>query len=171
MLKETYINPKVKMDTSPISGVGLFSNNYIQVWEVVIHWWGWVIISIEEFESWYKLWKFQADSAIHYDSNHMWVDVADSPDYKDAAINHSCEPNVWFDNGRKLIARRDILPWEEITFHYATGETYPMHNECRCGSDNCSKFITWKEWENTEFQNKFKNHFNPYIQQLIDNTI
>ena len=169
MLEKTYINPKVKMMTSPISGVGLFSLEYIAEGELVIHWWGWIIVTIEEFEQWYKQGKYQTDSAIHYDSKHMWVDLNDSPDYADAAINHSCDPNTWFDNSWRLVARRDISPWEEITFHYATGETYPLHYECKCGSKDCMKYITWKEWQNISFQNKFKQHFNPYIQWLIDN--
>lgn len=168
MLDKTFIDPRVKIENSPISGIGLFAVDYIPKWDVVVHRWGGLIVTNEEFERWYELGKYQPDTAIHYDSGHKRVGLAETPDYEDAAINHSCDPNLWFENGRPLVARRDISPWEEITFHYATGETYPLHHECTCGSPMCCKNITWEEWKNIDFQRRYENHFNPYIQGLID---
>lgn len=54
-------------------------------------------------------------------------------------INHSCEPNVFFDttNG-EVIALRDIAANEEITFFYPSTEwTMTQSFDCFCGSANC----------------------------------
>ena len=166
--KATYIDPRVKMQESPTAGNGLFATAPIKKGELVIEWRGGLIVSNEEFEKGFKKGLYQPESAIHFDENHKWVTLASDPDPEDAAINHSCDPNLWFENGWPLVARRDIAVGEEITFDYATGETYPLNSECYCNTKNCRKWITGKEWKDIEFQKKYKGHFNPYIQGLID---
>lgn len=54
-------------------------------------------------------------------------------------INHSCEPNTFFDtkNG-EVVALRNIMPNEEITFFYPSTEwsmTQPF--ACFCGTASC----------------------------------
>lgn len=39
--------------------------------------------------------------------------------------NHSCDPNLWWEGGFELIARRDIAPGEELTSDYASSTTEP----------------------------------------------
>ncbi len=58
-------------------------------------------------------------------------------------VTHSCDPNVFIRVAHRRVefyARRDILPGEELTCDYGDS-----HHEgqlpCRCGSDNCRKFI------------------------------
>ena len=34
--------------------------------------------------------------------------------------NHSCDPTTWWVDDITLVARRDILPGEEITYDYGT---------------------------------------------------
>lgn len=54
-------------------------------------------------------------------------------------INHSCEPNVFFDttNG-EIIALRDIASNEEISFFYPSTEwTMTQPFDCFCGAANC----------------------------------
>ena len=52
-------------------------------------------------------------------------------------MNHSCEPNALI-HDREVIARRDIEPWEAVTFNYNTTE-WEMAEPfaCGCGSGNC----------------------------------
>ena len=38
-------------------------------------------------------------------------------------LNHSCDPNTWFDGEEILVARREINTDDEITFDYATCDT------------------------------------------------
>jgi hypothetical protein len=52
-------------------------------------------------------------------------------------MNHSCEPNSLI-RDREVIAKRDIQPWEAVTFNYNTTE-WDMAEpfSCGCGSENC----------------------------------
>lgn len=54
-------------------------------------------------------------------------------------INHSCDPNVFFDTGRMVIlALRGIAPGEEIRFFYPSTEwTMDRAFACLCGSSEC----------------------------------
>lgn len=168
ILKENYIDPRVEVRASSINGGGSFTTAPIKKGEVVIIWGGGVIVTNEEFEKGFKEGLYQPETAIHFDSDHKWVGLASEHHEQDAYLNHSCDPNLWFTNGWPLTARRDITIGEELTFDYATGETYPLHSECQCGTVNCRKHITGEEWKDTEFQEKYKGHFNPYIQGLIN---
>lgn len=166
--EKTFIDPRVEMRKSWIEWDGLYAIAPIKKWKIVIHRWWWEIITDDEFQKWFKEGKYQAESTIHFDEHHKWVSLASEPDYADAAINHSCNPNLWFENWWPLVAIRDIEKGEELTFDYATGETYSLQRECNCGAENCRKFISGEEWRDQTFQKKHENHFNPYIQGLID---
>lgn len=54
-------------------------------------------------------------------------------------INHSCEPNTFFDTGHfEVVALRDIAADEEITFFYPSTEwTMTQSFDCFCGADSC----------------------------------
>ncbi len=54
-------------------------------------------------------------------------------------INHSCNPNVFFDTGRMEIrALRAIAPGDEIMFFYPSTEwTMDRPFDCLCGSSAC----------------------------------
>lgn len=60
--------------------------------------------------------------------------AGDDADY----MNHSCDPNTWFEADGSMTALRGILPEEEITYDYATSESRPdFVLQCRCGSKLC----------------------------------
>lgn len=54
-------------------------------------------------------------------------------------INHSCEPNVFFDTTlMQLVALREINPDEELVFFYPSSEWEMTQSfQCHCGSNNC----------------------------------
>lgn len=60
-----------------------------------------------------------------------------------ALFNHSCEPNCDHDSSKSewaLIARRDINPGEELTYHYGCFETEDSLMagiNCNCGTVSC----------------------------------
>lgn len=166
--EKKYLDSRVKIQKSSIEGYGLFALAPIKKGEVVIIWGGGAVVTDEEFQKGFKEGLYQPESAIHFNESYKWVSLASDPDYEDAAINHSCDPNVWFANGWPLVARRDISKGEELTFDYATGETYPLQSKCHCGAKNCRKHITGEEWKDLKFQEIYKGHFNPYIQGLIN---
>ncbi|NOT76336.1 MAG: SET domain-containing protein-lysine N-methyltransferase [Cyclobacteriaceae bacterium] len=64
------------------------------------------------------------------------------PEYLEC-INHSCDPNAFFDTTRKqLIAVKSIEKGEQFTFFYPSAE-WDMDQpfQCQCGSKNCIGMI------------------------------
>ncbi|HET9430737.1 MAG TPA: SET domain-containing protein-lysine N-methyltransferase [Chitinophagaceae bacterium] len=77
-------------------------------------------------------------------------------------INHSCEPNVFFDTSlMKLLALREIRKGEEMVFFYPSTEWQMTQSfNCYCGSKNClgdirgAAYLTedvWKQYRLTDF--------------------
>jgi uncharacterized protein len=85
---------------------------------------------------------------------------------KSDVLNHSCDPNLWWEGDTKLVARRDIQESEEITYDYATSdndpEAFPGFH-CNCGSKNCRRFVSWKDSQDPLFQEKYKGHLPSWI--------
>jgi SET domain-containing protein len=169
--KKTWLDSRVEIKESAVAGQGSFAKAPIKKGEIVIIWGGGVVVTEKEFEEGFKKGLYQPETAIHFDRMHMWAELVNASDPNDAFINHSCDPNLWFSDGWPLTARRDIQAGEELTFDYATGETYPLKGECQCGSINCRHHMSGEEWKDVTFQQKYKGHFNPYIQGLIDENI
>ena len=69
-----------------------------------------------------------------------------------------------------LVARRDIVAEEELTIDYAVfagDEEWVSHWECRCGSELCRGRHTGSDWRQTELQERYRNHFSPFICERI----
>ncbi|NER20800.1 MAG: SET domain-containing protein [Symploca sp. SIO1C2] len=58
-------------------------------------------------------------------------------------INHSCDPNVYFDTTNMIVtALRKIGIGEELTFFYPSTEwSMDRGFDCHCGSHNCLRII------------------------------
>ncbi|GAC1396222.1 MAG: hypothetical protein NVSMB63_16670 [Sediminibacterium sp.] len=58
-------------------------------------------------------------------------------------INHSCDPNVFFDTTcMKIIALKAIQPGDELTFFYPSTEwDMAQPFDCHCGSEKCLRRI------------------------------
>jgi hypothetical protein len=64
-------------------------------------------------------------------------------------INHSCDPNTYvktIDGLRVVIARRPILPGEEITCDYAVNGEGGVPWDCHCGAPRCRGTETWADY-------------------------
>jgi hypothetical protein len=168
MIPQTYYHPLMETRNSTVAGYGSFATGFIKAGERVIEWGGTPdqIIPNDEFERDFPTGRFKPETVIPYDKNHQWVQFADDPDDNDALINHSCDPNLWFD-GWALIARRDIKSGEELTFDYATGSTHPLSSECCCGSRICRGKVSGNEYKDDDFQKRFQGHFCPYMNEVI----
>lgn len=58
-------------------------------------------------------------------------------------INHSCDPNVFFDiDAMQLVCLKEVLPGEEFRFFYPSTE-WEMAQPfvCNCGNSNCLQLI------------------------------
>jgi len=84
-------------------------------------------------------------------------------------INHSCDPNAWFE-GLNLTASRDIQQGEEICVDYAIlyarDEQGPSFT-CKCGSSLCRG--TWKGNDHLSdwFRHRYGFHVSDYVKQKM----
>jgi hypothetical protein len=70
-----------------------------------------------------------------------------------------------------LVARRDIEAGEELTVDYALfegDESWVADWKCQCASEWCRKEITGKDWRLLELQERYRNHFSPWINRRIE---
>ena len=102
-------------------------------------------------------------------SDDLFVTWSDDPD-KHTPINHSCEPNIWYDHGNEnLYARHDIKKGDQLTIENATfiTNTY-LQFECKCGQECCRKVVTSKDYMKPELIEKYKGHFSCYLTSKIN---
>lgn len=84
-------------------------------------------------------------------------------------VNHSCEPNAGFAGQISTVALRDIAAGEEICFDYAMCDGSPYDEfTCLCGSAQCRKTISGKDWQRPELWERYAGYFSPYLQRRID---
>ncbi len=163
-LKQSWIDPRIKIKNSD-KGKGMFAKAPINNGEVVTVWGGTIFTDEEKKKG---LVKKHTASAI---DEGLWIGShLDEPDYPDQYLNHSCDPNIWMGDEVTLVARRDIQVGEEITADYALwsiDEDWVMDEECRCGSPLCRHKITGQDWKIPELQQRYKDHFTPFINQRI----
>lgn len=82
-------------------------------------------------------------------------------------INHSCEPNVFFDTtAMKLVALRDLQPNEEMTFFYPSTEWEMTQSfSCYCGTPSCIGLVRGAAFLPKESWTKYR--LSDYIQQQL----
>lgn len=82
-------------------------------------------------------------------------------------INHSCDPNVFFDTTTmKLVALKELRPEEELTFFYPSTEwKMTQRFSCYCGSHQCLGNIKGAAYLTKEAQDKYR--FTDFIQQQL----
>lgn len=78
-------------------------------------------------------------------------------------LNHSCNPNAGVGGNYMFVAMRDIKKGEEITFDYAMTDDENYKMKCNCGSKNCRKIITGKDWKRKDLQKKYGVFFSWYL--------
>ena len=140
--------------------------------EVVNVWGGTVLLSGEDIKG-EKADKWRAEGYVWaaigeglYLAGQLSREDTDSTNF----INHSCDPNVWMQDEVTLVARRDIARGEELTIDYAMfeeDEDWVPSWECHCGSRLCRGRFTGKDWRCRELQERYWNHFSPFINDRI----
>lgn len=82
-------------------------------------------------------------------------------------INHSCEPNVFFNvETRQIQALKNIAVGEELTFFYPSTEwqmTQPFR--CHCGSETCLEVIQGAAFLSEDILLRY--NVNPHIRELV----
>ena len=160
---KNYLNPKVRIIDSSIHGHGLQAIESINRKEIILIWRnGYTNHS-------------GAVAALNLGKRVMqWDDdvysfETDTTD-ESYSINHSCDPNTWIKDAFTVIARRLICAGEEITIDYGlfiNDPDYVASWPCRCGATDCRRRVTGQDWKNPCLQERYADHFSPYINKLI----
>lgn len=75
--------------------------------------------------------------------------------------NHSCDPNMGFNDSGDLIMIRSVKTGEELTHDYGFSITDPEYKmNCHCGSKKCRKIITGDDWRDSIYFEKNKKYMN-----------
>jgi hypothetical protein len=122
--------------------------------------------------------EFAAFQAAHRLYNSIQIDdhlhLVEDPEvtrHLEGSMNHSCDSSAWMADEVTLVARRDIEPGEEVTVDYAlftTQSNWMLDNRCHCGSPHCRRVITGDDWRRADVQERYRNHFSPFINRRIE---
>jgi hypothetical protein len=82
-------------------------------------------------------------------------------------INHSCDPNVFFDTTTmQLVALKELQPQQEMTFFYPSTEWEMTQSfNCYCGSHHCLGKIQGAAFLSKQAQEQYR--FTDFIQQQL----
>jgi uncharacterized protein len=84
--------------------------------------------------------------------------------------NHSCDANLGLRGEITFVAMRDIRAGEELTHDWAMTDDDDYSVECKCGSPNCRKTLTGKDWQRPELQKRYAGFFSAYLARKIART-
>jgi len=177
----SYVHNSVKVDRSSMQGFGLFATGPIKEGEVV----SWEYAEIYEgihdnrpgkkIMTWAQIeerWpnKRDRDVMVAY-SYQIGEDAFLIPLREDDLVittyqNHSCDPNTWWADDFTLVARRSIMPGEEVTFDYSTSESLenPEMPACHCGSPCCRRHLDPLDYLNPDLMSRYGDHFISYLR-------
>ncbi len=125
-------NPKVFVRKTKKYGRAVFAKHNISKGEIIAVFDG--LIYDYDFEPWTE---DLYNHAIQFKKTH-WRDSKGLARY----INHSCDPNCGIKNLFEVVAMRNILKGEELTWDYEMTEKNPdWKMRCRCGSPICRGII------------------------------
>ena len=170
--RHMWLSPKTELRSSPAHGTGLFATEPIEPGEVVEVWGEWwegrQVIRFTTDRSEAAAAADKGMLVMRFDTELWSIEPpGDNPGY---FINHTCDSNVWMTDAFTLSARLPVLPGEELTIDYALieAEMDRWDFECGCGSPRCRKVITGDDWRRPDLQERYRGHFSPYINKLIE---
>ncbi len=165
MTNLSYRSPKTEVRESSIHGKGLFAKQAIPAGEIVAVKGGHILTKRE----WPTLEKSLGPAEVQISEELFIAPVGqDQREGYMLYTNHSCDPNIAIQGQIVFVAMRDIAPGEELTHDWATTDDLDYVMECKCGSPNCRRTVTGKDWMKQELQEKDKGWFCWFIQRKID---
>ena len=112
-----FLSKKVRIKKSKI-GKGLFAIKRIRRGSLIIDYFQGKgkFLCLHDYD---RLYNNGFDYDIQIDDDLFFAPIS-KKDLQDADyLNHSCNPNCGINGSFKIVALKDIEPWEEITFDYA----------------------------------------------------
>jgi SET domain-containing protein len=167
-LPQTWTDPRIEFKKSRISGYGMFAREPFKQGEAVCIVGG-SVMTDSEFAAFQATHRFH--NSIQIDENLHLVEDPEVTRDLEGSMNHSCDSNAWMGDEATLVARRHIEAGEEVTVDYAlftTQPTWMLDNRCHCGSPHCRRIITGDDWRQADVQERYRNHFSPFINRRIE---
>lgn len=163
----SYISPRATVKESPIQGRGLFAAEDIRKGEIVAVKGG----HIFDRETLERVQKRLGPAEIQIGED-LFIGPLSKSEREGSMIfsNHSCDPNIGVLGQVTFVALRNIRAGEELTHDWATTDDDGYRMECNCGSKNCRKIITGKDWQKRELQEKYGRHMSTYLLEKIRRT-
>ena len=167
-LPQTWTDPRIEFKKSPISGDGMFAREPFKKGEVVCIVGGIVMTDSEftDFQATYRNY-----NAIQIDDHLHLVEDPHVTRTLEGSMNHSCDSSTWMADEATLVARRDLELGEEATVDYAlftTQSNWMLDTRCHCGSPLCRRIITGDDWRREDVQERYRDHFSPFINRRIE---
>lgn len=157
----SYISPKARVIENGIDGKSVFAIEPIVRNELIAIWGGTILTSEELTDHDSSLQKY----TLQIGENHFIVPDEISSVNDAEYFNHSCDPNCGIQGQIALVAMRDILPGEELSFDYAMSEGIDQNFLCRCGSENCRGTIKGTDHLLPELIKKYRGYFSTWIEK------
>jgi len=163
--EKTTFFKKLYIDKSDINGIGLFSDELIDIGDKILVFGGTIFNDIDISNNLVDPKTTIAISETKWLGNRL-----NSPKDLDDYINHSCQPNTWMIDEVTLVASKKILPKEEITADYAiwlNDNSYLLTEECNCNATLCRKKISGTDWMRLDVIKSLQGHFSPFINDRV----
>lgn len=165
MLPLSYRSPKTEVRESPIHGRGLFATVDIAKNEIVAVKGG-HIVDRQTLRQ--KITPRLGPVEIQIDDDLFIAPVTDEErELSMLYSNHSCDANLGLRGEITFVAMRDIRAGEELTHDWCTTDDDEYSIECKCGSANCRKILTGKDWQRPELQVRYAGYFSRYLADKI----
>jgi uncharacterized protein len=161
----TYHSSKTEVRLSPIHGKGLFAKTDINAGEIVAMKGGYIFTRSQ----WRNVQSTLSPAEIPI-AEDLFIAPSNPNEFNGSMVysNHSCDPNVAVQGQIAFVAMRDIRSGEELTHDWATTDDDEHEMQCRCGSPECRRVVTGKDWMKPELQAKYAGWFCWYLQRKID---
>lgn len=165
LLLLSYLSPKTEVRESAIHGRGLFATAKIDRDEIVAVKGGHIVDRKTLRE---QITPRLGPVEIQIDDDLFIAPVTDEErELSMLYSNHSCDANIGVRGEITFVAMRDIRAGEELTHDWAMTDDDDYSVECKCGSSNCRKVLTGKDWQRPDLQKRYAGYFSRYLTDKI----
>ena len=165
MMALSFLSPKTEARESKIHGRGLFATGDITKGEVVAVKGG-LIVDRETLRE--KITPRLGPVEIQIEDDLFIAPVTDEErELSMLYLNHSCDANLGIRGQIAFVAMRDIRAGEELTHDWAMTDDDDYSIECNCGSPDCRKTLTGKDWQRPDLQERYAGYFSAYLARKI----
>ena len=165
VIRLSYLSPKTEVRESKIHGRGLFATADIAKDEIVAVKGGHVVDRKTLREA---ITPRLGPVEIQIDDDLFIAPVTEEQrELSMLYSNHSCDPNLGLRGEITFVAMRDIRAGEELTHDWAMTDNDDYFVECNCGTPDCRKTLTGKDWQRPDLQKRYPGYFSAYLARKI----